>query len=312
MEIGFGLYRFREGNSDLLTKFIRRGGRILDAAPNYSRGDAHALIAKCDGVRAEAKKLTVWSKIGYQRTAATLKKQIEAGIIGPHEIVENHALNPRLIRCQLRETKAELLGIELDAVYLHNPERQLLRLPRKEFWMLMAECVRELEEACNVGNIRRWGISVWDGLDVMTGNKRAAFSISEWENMARDVVGLSHHFELVQMPLNLARTGALSELVHKDSGVIKEAAILGKILVASSPMHGGALPPVLDNQFTELFGPAVSPGQACLLMLASVPNISACLISPRNEEQLNDSLAALQSPVLNRESLCRLLHLLIL
>ncbi len=101
------------------------------------------------------------------------------------------------------------------------------------------------------------------------------------------------------------------DYVQKGSGVIQDVCTLGKCLVASSPMSGGALPPALSKEFTELFGTGVSPGQACLLFLASIPGVTNCLISPRSEEQLNDSLAALSMTTLSRQSLCNLLACLV-
>lgn len=310
MELGLGLYRFRENADKLIEVFLRQGGKILDAAPNYSNGEALALISGNQQAKQNSGNLRVWSKVGFPRCSATLSRRISSGIIAKSELVENHALSPRLIRCQLNEIRDALGNINLDAMYLHNPERQLLRLSRKEFWILMADCVREIEQACVDGLIRHWGISVWNGFDVERGGAKS-FSLSEWESLVRNTVGDSHHFRLVQMPLSLSRIGTIADFVQNGSGVIKEAVTFGKILVASSPMHGGALPPVLNREFTEVFGREVSPGQACLLFLGSIPAISACLISPSDSGQLIDSLAATEIPPLSREALCRLTALLI-
>lgn len=310
MELGFGLYKYRDDADKLLTAYLQQGGDLIDAASNYSKGEAHALIAKNNQVKARADKLKIWSKIGFARCAATLKKRIDAGLIEASEVVENHALNARLVRHQIAETCAELEGINLDAIYLHNPERQFGRLSKKEFWSLMAECISELEIACAAGLIRRWGISTWHGLENHTG-KSPPFSIGEWETTARNVAGNSHHFELVQMPLNLSRVGVIANFVQKGLGPIQEAVHFGKVLIGSSPMAGGALPPVLNNEFTELFGRTVSPGQACLLFLAAIPEISICLISPRNIRQLNDSLTATRLSAPDREALSRLIHFLV-
>jgi aryl-alcohol dehydrogenase-like predicted oxidoreductase len=310
MDLGLGMYRFREDADKLLGTYLQRGGKILDAAPNYSKGEAQTMIAHNHEAKAKPDNLCVWDKVGFQRTADTLNKRILSGIVSQSELVANHALNPKVIRHQFDETRQELQGIKLDAMYLHNPERQLSRLSKKEFWALMTECVREMEKACSDGLIQRWGISVWEGFDMVRGNI-AAFSISEWESVARNVAGASHHFHLVQLPLNLGRIKPIADFVEHDSGVIREAVTFGKVLVASSPMHGGALPPVLSKEFTQMFGCEISPGQACLLFLASIPAISVCLISPRNMDQLNDSLAVPGLPPLNRESLCRLVRFLI-
>jgi aryl-alcohol dehydrogenase-like predicted oxidoreductase len=310
MHLGFGLYRFREGADRLLTEYIRQGGRILDAAPNYSNGNAHSLIANNSEANLHIDDLNIWSKVGFAPCRAALQKRLEHGIVDRSELVDNHALSPRLIRYQIAETRTELNNLKLDAVYLHNPERQFQRLSHKQFWTLMVECIEELEKACAEGGLRRWGISTWDGFNPRT-QDAARFTISEWEMAAQKVSGNLHHFQLVQTPLNLANVATVSDFVENQSGPIQEALNYGKMLVASSPMHGGELPPVLNNEFTELFGPDVSPGQACLLFLTGIPNISACLISPRTMEQLKDSLDVLIMPAPKWDDFCRVIHLLI-
>jgi aryl-alcohol dehydrogenase-like predicted oxidoreductase len=232
MELGFGLYRFREGGDSLLRTYLQRGGKIVDGAPNYFNGQAHALIANSSEAKASMQQLCVWSKVGFHGTHA-LQRKIAAGVIDKDDVVENHALTPKLIRAQLDETRVELTGMQLDALYLHNPERQLLRLGQNQFWSLMSECVDELEEACAKGQIRRWGISVWDGF--RGAQESSSFLLSEWESTATSVAGNSHNFSLVQVPLSLGCAAPIADLLNNQRGVIHEATCLHKVLVASSP-----------------------------------------------------------------------------
>jgi aryl-alcohol dehydrogenase-like predicted oxidoreductase len=310
MELGLGLYRFRQEGEHLIEKYLEQHGRIFDAAPNYFNGNAHALIAQSNQVAARCDDIKIWSKVGFPRCPDSRNNQINAGIVTPDEIVGNHALNPKLVRHQIAETRNELQNLKLHAVYLHNPEQQLLRLSRQKFWDLMTECVWELEGACADGIIQQWGISTWAGLGSQNGTS-PPFSIDDWEVIARKVAGPANHFGLVQMPLSLARVQVLADFVQCGTGVIQDANRLGKMLVASSPMSGGALPPALNQEFRDVFGCKISSGQACILFLAAIPHISVCLISPRTINQLIDSMATAHMPALDRGALCRVVHLLI-
>ena len=307
MELGLGFYRFRDEGDNLLTDFIKAGGTIVDAAPNYSNGKAHDLIGSN---RSASDALTVWSKVGFPSSKDIIRSRIAQQIVSEHEFVGDHALNPAIIRAELYLSSAAHPKIPIDALSLHNPELQFERLTKRLFWDLMKHCIEELELACVKGSIRRWGISVWEGL-FGASTKKPRFSVEEWEEAACNVAGPHHHFELVQMPLSLARVNVIAPFLQRNTGPIAACVSLNKKIVASSPMSGGALPKVLEAEFTEVFGKSVTPGQACILFLASLGCVFATLVSPRTKEQLLDVMQVRREPGIERGALCRLVELLI-
>lgn len=83
----------------------------------------------------------------------------KVGFFPGHSHAE-HSLGPGLLLRALEKTNADL-GRTPDLVFLHNPERSLVRFPEHAPDVL-AEACGALQEATAKGLCREWGIATWN------------------------------------------------------------------------------------------------------------------------------------------------------
>src|SRR5260370_373057 len=126
--------------------------------------------------------------------------------------------------------------------YRHNPETQLSEVSRPDFLERVRDAFIYLESAAAAGKIQFYGMATWNGFR-QEATARESMQLAEFEQLARDIAGETHHFRFVQIPFNLAMTEALTlgnQTIAGNVKTVMEAANeLGITLIASaSPFHG--------------------------------------------------------------------------
>ena len=178
-----------------------------------------------------------------------------------------HVLTPRYLRHQLDQSLANLGLTSVDVYYVHNPETQLLEVPRTEFLGRVRAVFEALEGAADEGKIRIYGAATWDGFRVPSA-RQDHLELAELVEIAHELAGDAHHFRVVQLPLNLAMPEELTQptqtVVGQAMPLLQAADRLGVQVVTSAALLQtrllGHLPPSL--------GPALAPlrtdAQRCL------------------------------------------------
>ena len=219
--LGFGCYRIAEGVAEheaSLREYLVCGGNLVDTSANYTDGQSEALIGKVLSKEPSPGIVTV-TKAGYiQGQNMTLAQQRSFP-----EVVEYgegiwHCIHPQFLKTQLSASCRRLKRDRVDVFLLHNPEYYLSHQAHhhtptpqdhQEFYRRIGQAFRFLEDQTREGRIGWYGISsnhygLPDTDSTMTSLQRC---LSQAEKISS-----SHHFRVVQLPLNLYESGGALEL----------------------------------------------------------------------------------------------------
>ena len=244
---GFGSYRvdFRvASHRAALAAALRMGVNIIDTSTNYAGGNSERLIGevmlglvKQDKVKRE--EIIIVSKAGYIQ--GELFNEMERRANAPHadytagseltELVRHsqglwHSIHPDFLRSQLTDSLERLQLETLDVFLLHNPEYyiqwaiaegQTEQDVRDEYERRIKQAFTYLESEVAAGRIQYYGISSntfpkSEGTIDRTSIERC------WqhaEEVATELGLATHHFGVVQFPLNVFETGAVTEKNQK-------------------------------------------------------------------------------------------------
>ena len=172
----------------------------------------------------------------------------------------------------------ENLNLEcIDIYYVHNPETQLGKVSREEFDRRVLRVFEALESAVSAGKIRMYGVATWNGFR----NEPSAqdyLSLAEMVEIATRAGGKDHHFKVIQLPLNLGMTEALSlnnqQLGGKQLTPLEAAQALGVAVMCSASVLQGQLarnlPPIINETFSGL----KTDAQRALQFVRSTPGVT--------------------------------------
>ena len=243
-QAGFGCYRISSGvahHKAALQKALREGINLIDTSSNYANGGSESLVGEVleDLIASgelSREKIIVVSKVGYlQGQNYDMSRQRKQEGRPFPELVEygeglEHCIHPEFLRDQLNRTLERLKLKTLDFYLLHNPEYYLewaqkngyaLEATRAEYYRRIQNAFEYLEEEVVRGRIRFYGIS--------SNTFPAAADQPDFTCLATiwDIVenlAASHHFRLIQLPLNLLEPGAVLEKNQPGSESVLEFA----------------------------------------------------------------------------------------
>ncbi len=272
--LGFGTYRVDDRikeHADALTRAVGRGVNLVDTSTNYSDGHSERLVGRVlseldrDGTVPRAAAIVV-SKIGYAQgeNLELAQAHEEAGTPFPEMVKLGeelwHCIHPAWLEEQL-ERSLERLGIEtLDVCLLHNPEYFLAdakarRVPldeaRDEFYRRVTQAFAHFEEEVKRGRLRYYGVS-----SNTLGSARQdpeATDVERFVKAARDAGGDDHHFEVVQLPMNLLEARPALEANSGPEGTetaIGAAETHGLAVLVNRPLNA-----IIENRLIRLADP---------------------------------------------------------
>ncbi len=235
--LGFGTYRvgLREAEQrEALIKALRAGCNLIDTSTNYMDGESEQLVGSVlqglirsgDLARDE---VVVVSKIGYVQGQNLTQAQAREKSGKPYpEMVKYgddiwHCIHPDFLADQLTLSLDRLGLATLDVCLLHNPEYFLSHatklggsdsrpLPelRVEFYGRMQRAFEYLEGQVQAGRLRGYGVS--SNTSTAGADEPGATSLSRMVDAAtlaaHKVGSSSHHFTVLQCPMNLYESGA--------------------------------------------------------------------------------------------------------
>jgi aryl-alcohol dehydrogenase-like predicted oxidoreductase len=242
--LGFGTYRvddrIRE-HADALTRAVSRGVNLIDTSTNYGDGHSERLVGRIvsdldrEGTVPRAAVVVV-SKIGYAQgeNLALAEAREQAGSPFPEMVKLGeglwHCIHPEWIEDQL-DRSLERLGLDtLDVCLLHNPEyflaeaaqkRVPLQQARDEFYERVTRAFGHFEEEVKRGRLSYYGVSS-NTLGAPRGDAEVT-DLSRFVTAARAAGGEHHHFNVVQLPMNLLEPGPALE---KNTGADGSATAL--------------------------------------------------------------------------------------
>jgi len=308
---------------DAIVRALESGCNVIDSAINYrfqrserAVGTAlKELVAK--GYRRE--EIVIATKGGFipydgappQDPRRYFEETfVKPGIAQLSDIVANcHCMTPNYILNQLDRSLQNLDVESIDIYYVHNPETQLGKIPREEFNARLLKAFEALESAVAAGKIRMYGTATWNAYR----NDPAAkdyLSLAEVAAIAEKAGGKEHHFKVIQLPLNLGMTEALSlsnqELEGKKQTTLAAAQALGISVMCSASVLQGQLTRNLPAIINETFGGLNTDGQRALQFVRSTPGVTTALVGMKQAAHVDENLQTAKLPPASWEQYSKL------
>ncbi len=267
--LGFGTYRVgqREGEQrEALVKAVRRGSNLIDTSTNYMDGESEQLVGSVlrqliGAGEVTREELIVVSKIGYVQGQNLLQAQAreKAGKPYPDMVKYGediwHCIHPAFLADQLTQSLDRLGLTTLDVCLLHNPEYFLshstrlgsnetpnLSELRLQFYARLQLAFEYLESQVQAERIRAYGVS--SNTATAAPDESGATSLSRMvaaAKLAAQKVGTAtHHFAVVQCPMNLYESGAaLTRNTGPDESrsLLEEALSEGTAVLVNRPLN---------------------------------------------------------------------------
>ncbi|WP_334186964.1 aldo/keto reductase [Noviherbaspirillum sp.] len=305
-KLGLGTYRQDPATlACLLDRYVGIGGRDVDTASNYGNGFSQHAVGKFHQQLSGNKlSLKVSTKIGFV-PSCDRQDLIQKDVISQQDITHQQCFSKSFLRYQINKAVTQLGSI--DTIFLHNPDQYSQHVDFEKFEASMLACIEELEAACSMGLIKRYGIATWAGFRSKV--NQDALSLGSWVARATRIAGTANHLSAIQLPVSLIELDAIEDLMVRKSGVLAEAEAAGIEVISSAPLHGGCIPKQIDQTFCDFISPGLSAAQASVLFAFSVPGIDVVLIGPRTVEQLTDIWQLQQQPRLSVDKVAEIISL---
>ena len=311
--IGIGTYL---GNYDqdtdrlyheAIVRAVESGCNVIDSAINYrlqrserSVGTALKALAAKGYDRDE---VIVATKGGFIPYDAAPPRDVRAyfdetfvkpGVAKPSDVIANcHCMTPKYLLNQLDCSLANLDLERVDIYYVHNPETQLGKISRDQFNDRLLQAFKALEGAVAAGKIRCYGTATWNGYR----NDPTAedyLSLAEVVELAAKAGGRNHHFKVIQLPLNLGMTEALSlsnqQVDGKQLTALEAAQALGITVMCSASILQGQLTRNLPSIISDTFQGLDTDGQRALQFVRSTPGVTTALVGMKQIGHVEENL----------------------
>jgi len=291
---------------------VERGLNLIDTAINYrcqrsERAVGRAVRRAIELGVARRDEIVVATKGGYiplegsppasraLYEAYLASEYFDRGVITAADVVSGgYSIAPAFLANQIRRS-LDNLGLEsIDIYYLHNPEQQCATLEPARFRTALLRAFVELESQVSRGAIRAYGCATWSGFRVNPADA-GHLNLEEIVGIARDAGGSSHHFRVVQLPLNLAMTEGIRVPTQTLSGrrvpLLEAAAEFGISVIASASLMQSQLTHSLPVELATAFPSLDTDAQRAIAFVRSLP-VSAALVGMRTLEHLSENLGA--------------------
>lgn len=308
---------------DATVRAVESGCNVIDSAINYrcqrSERSIGTAIKELAGKGLNRDEIVVATKGGFIPYDALPPKDVRAyfethfvkpGIATFSDIVAGcHCMTPSYLLNQLDRSLDNLDLQCLDIYYLHNPETQLGKLSHEEFNQRLLEAFEALEEAVSEGKTRMYGAATWNGFRNELSAKEY-LSLAEIVELAAKAGGKDHHFKVIQLPLNLGMTEALSlnnqQVGGKQLTVLEAAQAFGIAVMCSASVLQGQLtrnlPPIINDTFPKL----KTAGQRALQFVRSTPGVTTALVGMKQIAHVEENLGAAHVPPASWEQYSKL------
>lgn len=316
--IGIGTYLGESDDAEdaryerALRTALEMGLNVVDTAINYrcqrsERVIGRTLAALLSSGAVRRDELVICTKGGYipldgavpasrdEYNALLDREYFDRGVMRREDVVGGgHCLAPSFLADQIARSRANL-GVEsIDYYYIHNPEQELPTLGREAFRRRMVRAFEALEARVEAGDVGTFGCATWNGFRVGP-EARDHLSLEELLGVAREVAGESHHFRVVQLPVNLAMSEALraqTQLVGGRPRTFIEAAMeLGITVVASASLMQASLARSLPAAVRDALPRFDTDAQRALAFVRGAPGVSVALVGMRDAAHVRENVA---------------------
>lgn len=294
---------------DAVMRAVELGANVLDTAVNYrhqrsERAIGSALAELIRSGRLRREEIFLATKGGFlsfdgeepaDPEAYFRGRFVETGLVRPSDVAEGcHVMSAKYLADQV-DVSRHNLGVEtIDLYYLHNPETQLQRGSREQFYVRLKEAFAALEAAVAQGKIRAYGTATWNAYRV---NPSApdAVSLAEVLRAAEEAGGKTHHFRALQLPFNLAMLEALDPEMQSHEGkpapVLVAARARRLMVFASASLLQGRLTQQMPVEIVAHIAGLRTDAQRAIQFVRSTPGVTTALVGMSRREHVEEDLA---------------------
>jgi len=228
------------------------------------------------------------------------KTFVESGVAAAADIVGGyHCMTPRYLLNQLESSLSNLDLECVDIYYVHNPESQLGKISVEEFDARLVNAFEALEEAVARGKLRLYGTATWNAYRNPP-EAKDYLSLAHVVSLAEKAGGKDHHFRIVQLPLNLGMTEALSNANQQVDGksmtLLEAAQHLGVTVMCSASVLQGQLTRNLPDLIRDTFEGLETDGQRALQFVRSTPGVTTALVGMKQLNHVEENLKTARIP----------------
>lgn len=278
---------------------IKNGINLIDTASNYRYGQSEKEIGialKELGDEVKREELIICSKGGFIQLNYPFPDNpyiwindniIDKNLATKEDIeLDQHCMTPDFLEYSCKKSLKNVGIDSFDIYYLHNPEMQILKLGKKEFYKQIEKVFKRFEKLSKQGLFKYYGVAVWNGFISESDEK---ISLEKLVEIAKKVGGENHRFKYIQTPFNMAKTTVfthptqevegesctLIQAAHRlDIGVISSSSLLQMNLFKKSFSSETGI--VLDDTMT-----LTSDIQLALQFVRSTPGIVSSLFGSK-------------------------------
>ncbi|HUI41054.1 MAG TPA: aldo/keto reductase [Terriglobia bacterium] len=293
---------------EAVTHALELGVNVIDTAANYrhqrsERAIGQALAELFGAGKLGRNEIFLATKGGFltfdgaeppDPEAYFRERFVATGLVEPGDVAAGcHVISARYLADQIEASRRNL-GLEtLDLYYLHNPETQLQRGTRAEFYARLGEAFAALEAAVAAGKIRAYGTATWNAYRVRPESKES-ISLAEVVKVAEAAGGPAHHLRAVQLPLNLAMLEGLDPSMQTHEGQPAPALVAarshGLMVFASASLLQGRLAENLPEEIARHLPGLDTHAQRSLQFVRSTPGVTAALVGMSRREHVDENL----------------------
>lgn len=296
-----------------IARALTCGCNVLDTAINYRHQRSERVIGRVlssllkEGL-IKRDEVIVATKGGYLAFDGTAPANphayvqdtfIRSGLATADDIVEWNCIAPRYLDAQVAWSLSNL-GLEsIDIYYLHNPEAQLQKCSRQEFFRRIEAAFTLLEEKVAAGKVCYYGTATWNGYR-QPNTTRDYLSLADLVGIAERVGGKGHHFKVIQLPYNLAMPEALTKqtqvLGTNTVSLLEAAHDLNVTVMASASILQGKLATQLPSFIGAALAGFSTDAQRALQFTRSTPGITTALVGMKSIAHVEENLVVAQAP----------------
>ncbi len=264
--LGFGTYRVDTHQAEhrqALKKALRASCNLIDTSTNYMDGDSERLVGSVlneliASGELRREEVIIVSKIGYvQGQNLNLAQRREVAGRAYPEMVKYgagiwHCIHPEFLADQLTLSLDRLELTTLDVCLLHNPEyflseaahrgeKDLIAL-RANFYERLERAFTFFESQVSAGTLQYYGVSsntVTSPADSAESTSLARM-VEAAQAAAKSAGSRSHHFRVLQCPMNLFESGAAVTANTGSSNtqtVLECAGQMGVAVLVNRPLN---------------------------------------------------------------------------
>jgi len=294
-KIGVGLYQGEESDAgdlmlfDVLECALLNGIHVFDCAPAYRNRRSENVLGRIIQKYPD-REYFISTKGGFvpfdfsqgeEKEEEYVQELVNKGLLRPHLFDQEYfqTFDPIFLDHALTTTLKTISRDSIELYYLHNPEYCLAKLGRDRFLEVMKKVFIWIRDKINVGLIKAFGISSWNGF--FEEEQRNRLELVEFFSLAHGV-GIHEYFKYLQVPYNFSQTKALffkgQRVDAFQRSLISVAEDLRISILGSAPLGQGKLPKYPYPEKVKKIFSGMTSAQISLSFVLSTPGISSALI----------------------------------